>query len=115
MQGVPMTENDLHKTLSSNIKRYRDRFKWTQVDLAKKAGISINFLNDIESEKKWVSPTTMLKLAKTFNIEAYELLKPPDSFPDNFDSIVKKYTDNIHAAVDEACIDFLKNEEIYRK
>ena len=109
-----MTENELRKIFSSNIKRYRNRFKWFQVDLAKKAGVSINFINDIESEKKWASPATMLKLANTFNIEVYELLKPPDSFPDNFDSIVKKYTDNIHAAVDEACLGFLKNEKSRR-
>ena len=106
-----MTESDLRKIFSQNIKKYRDQFKWSQVQLAKKAGVSVNFINDIESEKKWASPGTMVKLANTFNIETYELLKPSDSFPDNFNSIIKKYTDNIHAAVDETRLLFLKNEE----
>ena len=109
-----MTEKELHKIFSSNIKRHRGRFKWSQVDLAKKAGVSINFINDLESGKKWASPATMLKIANVFNIEVYELIKPQDTFPDNFESIVKKYTDNIHAAVDEACLDFLKDEESRR-
>ena len=106
-----MTENELHKILSLNIRGNRDRFKWSQVTLAKKSGVSINFINDIESGKKWVSPSTLLKIANAFNIEAYELIKPPDTFPDNFDSIVRKYTDNIHTAVDEICLVFLKNGE----
>ena len=110
-----MTEKDLHKIFSSNIKMYRDRFKWTQLDLAKESGVSMNFISDIESEKKWSSPATMLKLANAFNIEVYELFKLPESFPDNFDSIVKKYTESIHAAVDKVCFGFLKNEEALRK
>jgi transcriptional regulator with XRE-family HTH domain len=110
-----MTEKELRKLFSSNLREYRGRFKWSQVALAKKTGVSINFINDIESERKWISPATLIKLANALNIEAYELLKPPDSFPDNFNSIVKKYTDNIHAAVDEARLAFTRNEETRRK
>ena len=110
-----MTENDLRKIFSSNIKKYRGNLKWSQVCLAKNTGVSVNFINDIESGKKWASPATMVKLAHSLNIEVYELLKPPDSFPDNFDSIVKRYTENIHAAVDEACLAFMQNEESRRK
>ena len=110
-----MTENELHKIFSSNVKRYRDHFKWSQVTLAKKTGVSVNFINDIEFEKKWASPATMIKLANVFNIEVYELLKPPDLIPDNFNNLVQKYTENIHAAVEEACLDFLQDGESHRK
>ena len=103
-----MTENELQKIFSANVRENRLRLRWNQVELAGNSGVSVNFINDIESEKKWASPATMIKLANSFNIEVYELLKPPDTFPDNFDSIVKKYTDNIHAAVDEARLNFMQ-------
>ena len=109
---MPITEQELRKLFGSNVKQYRRRFKWSQVELAKKAGISVNFINDIESEKKWTSPSTLVKIANALDVEVHELLKPPDSFPDNLDSIVRKYTDNIHAAVDEACLAFMQNEEM---
>jgi transcriptional regulator with XRE-family HTH domain len=110
-----VTEKDLHKLLSSNVREYRTRFKWSQAALSKKTGVSVNFINDIELERKWVSPATLVKIANALNVEAYELLKPPDSFPDNFNSILKKYTENIHAAVEEARLSFTKTEESRRK
>jgi transcriptional regulator with XRE-family HTH domain len=103
-----MTEKELRKLFSSNVREYRNRLKWSQVALAKKTGVSVNFLNDIELGRKWISPATLVKLANALNVEAHELLKPPDSFPDNLNSIVKKYTENIHAAVDEARLAFMQ-------
>jgi transcriptional regulator with XRE-family HTH domain len=96
-----MTERELLKILSANIKLYRTRFKWSQAELAEKIDISINFLSDIETGKKWTSPTTMVKLAHVFNIEAYELLKPLDLLPDNFNNILEKYTEDIHNAIEQ--------------
>jgi len=61
-----MTERELLKVLSSNIKLYRGKYKWSQAKLAEKIDISINFLSDIENAKKWPSPTTMVKLANIF-------------------------------------------------
>jgi len=110
-----VTENQLRKILSSNVREHRIRHKWNQVDLAEKTGISVNFINDIESEKKWASPSTMIKLANAFEIEVYELYKPPGSFPDNFDSIINKYTDIIHQFVDDAHLSFVKSEEVRPK
>ena len=106
-----MTEKDLRNIFAANIKRHRTSSKLSQAALAKKAGVSINFINDLEAGKKWVSPSTMIKLAKVFDIESYELIKPPGLFPDNFNSIVRNLTGNIHTAVEEACLDFLRKEE----
>jgi transcriptional regulator with XRE-family HTH domain len=104
-----MTEKELHKVFSENIKKNRTNANWSQVMLAKKAGVSINFINDIESGKKWASPVTLVKLANAFNVQAYELLKPSGLFPDNLNSIIKKYTDNVHTALEDARTAFLKN------
>jgi transcriptional regulator with XRE-family HTH domain len=106
-----MTESELHGVLSANLKKYRERLKMTQAALAKKAGISINFINDLESGKKWASPVTMIKLAAVLNVEVYELFKPSNIFPDNLDSIIKQYTDNIHASLDEVCLVFMQDSK----
>jgi transcriptional regulator with XRE-family HTH domain len=69
-------EQALKGTLSSNIKKYRHRRNWSQFTLAAKIGISTNFLADIEAGNTWVSAQTLVKLAKAFEIDAFELLKP---------------------------------------
>jgi transcriptional regulator with XRE-family HTH domain len=38
--------------------------------------MSTNFLADLEAGNTWVSALTLLKLARVFEIEVYELLKP---------------------------------------
>jgi transcriptional regulator with XRE-family HTH domain len=103
-----MTERELLKIFSANIKQYRVRFRWSQAELAEKINISINFLSDIETGKKWASPITMVKLANVFNIEAYELLKPLDLLPDNYNNIIEKYTEDIHDAIEQVRNVFLQ-------
>ena len=94
-----MSERELLKILSSNIKLYRGRSKWTQAELAEKINISINFLSDMETGKKWASPTTLVKLAAVFNIKVYELLMPADILPDNVKNFMEKYTEDIYSAI----------------
>jgi ribosome-binding protein aMBF1 (putative translation factor) len=75
-------EQALRNVLSANIKKYRHRRALSQFNLAAKIDISTNFLADIEAGNTWVSALTLVKLAKAFEIEAYELLvpeKPGDS------------------------------------
>ena len=110
-----MTEKDLHKIFSANVKKYRNALRWSQVQLAKKAGVSINFIYDLESGKKWASLITMVKLANVFKIELYELLKPQGSFPDSLSSIIKKYTDDIHAALEQTHQEFLQDAAAQKK
>ncbi|MCL2270231.1 MAG: helix-turn-helix domain-containing protein [Treponema sp.] len=95
-----MTDNELREIFRNNIKKYRTKNNWSQVKLAKMTGVSINFINDIESGKKWASPVTLVKLANTFDIQVYELLKPPNLYPDNLNSILKEYNDTIHGILE---------------
>jgi transcriptional regulator with XRE-family HTH domain len=104
-----MTEQELHVIFSSNIRENRNARHWSQSSLAKKTGVSVNFINDLETGKKWASPASMIKLANVFNIEVYELLRPSRLFPDNLDSIIKKYTENIHASLEETRLAFLQD------
>ena len=96
-----MTERDLLRNFSINIKLHRARFRWSQAKFAEKINISINFLSDIETCKKWASPITMVKMANAFNVEPYELLKPPNLLPDNYNNVIKKYTEDIHSAIEK--------------
>ena len=104
-----MTEKELREIFSKNIKEFRTHNNWSQVTLAQKAGVCVNFINDIESEKKWVSPATMVKIADAFSIHVYELLKPPGLLPDNLNSIIRKYTDNVYEALENIRIAFLQD------
>jgi transcriptional regulator with XRE-family HTH domain len=106
-----MTENELHNILSANLKKLRDRKNLTQAALAKKADISVNFINDLESGKKWASPVTMIKLAAVLDVEVYELFKPSGKFPDNLDSIIKQYTDNIYASLEDIRVAFMQESK----
>jgi transcriptional regulator with XRE-family HTH domain len=106
-----MTEKELHVIFSNNLKELRGRNSWSQIELAKKTGVSVNFINDIEAKKKWASPATMVKIANVFNVQVYELLKPPGLFPDNLNSIIRKYTDDVHKALDNAQLAFLSDNQ----
>jgi transcriptional regulator with XRE-family HTH domain len=110
-----MTEEELHAIFCSNLKEYRNARHWSQSALAKETGVSINFINDLELGKKWASPATMIKIANIFNIEVYELLKPPGLLPDTINSVIKKYTDHVHEALEQARSDFLKNSTADKK
>jgi hypothetical protein len=49
-----MKEEEIRKILSKNLRTYRNNLGLSQMDLAAKAGIATNFLNDIENGKKWI-------------------------------------------------------------
>jgi transcriptional regulator with XRE-family HTH domain len=106
-----MTERELLKIFSQNIRLYRTRFRWSQAELAEKINISINFLSDMENGKKWASPITMVKFANAFNVKAYELLKPLDLLPEDYSHVVEKFAEDVHFAVEQIRTTFRKKIE----
>jgi len=72
-------EQVCRKLLSQNIKRFRKRLGFSQLDLSLELEISTAFLSDIETCQKWVSPKTLAKIAKALKIEVYELFKPDEA------------------------------------
>ena len=66
-------EEEIRTIFAKNIKFYRKKLKLSQMELATKAGITTNFINDIENGKKWVSPGTLAKLCEVLEIEPYKL------------------------------------------
>ena len=82
MEQTDAEEKALKEILKENIKKYRKRRDLSQFALASQIDLSTNFLADIEAGNTWVSAQTLVKLAKAFDIEPYELLKPEEDSPD---------------------------------
>ena len=47
-----MKEEEIRSTFAKNLKAYRKKQNLSQMELAAKAGITTNFVNDIENGKK---------------------------------------------------------------
>jgi transcriptional regulator with XRE-family HTH domain len=86
---------------SRNLKRLREKAKFSQIELAMESGITHNFINDIEHAKRGVSLDTIEKLAQaldvsphTFFIEDKEALeKDLSPYPEHIDSLIKAVED----------------------
>jgi transcriptional regulator with XRE-family HTH domain len=100
-----MDENLVCELLGRSIKRFRNRYKWSQEVLAEKIDISSNFLSNIENGKAWVSPKTVAKLASTFKVSPYELFMPENNLPAASANILSQYNQDVkellHSALDE--------------
>ena len=62
-------KTDVRAILASNIKRIRLGAGLSQRELAKQAGLVINFVNDLEKGKKWVSANTLNQLSEALDVE----------------------------------------------
>ena len=63
--------------LAENIKRLRISRGWSKVDLAQKAGLHRNTINDIEREEYNVSVRVLCQLAEQLNATPERLLMKP--------------------------------------
>jgi len=98
-----MNGAEVRATLARNIKAFRSRRNWSQADLAEKSELSIVYLSDIERGNKWPYLDTLVKLAKAFNVEIYELLMPENTaHPTTAASILDKYTREVAAIFEES-------------
>jgi transcriptional regulator with XRE-family HTH domain len=96
-----MDEQDICSLFGKNIKRYRNRFKWSQEILAGKLDISINFLSNIENGKAWISPKTVAKLSHALNIEPYELFKPEEALKGDIKTVLEKFSNDISFSLNQ--------------
>jgi transcriptional regulator with XRE-family HTH domain len=104
----------IRNTLSTNIRFLRNHRKWSQADLAEKAGISTNFLSDIERCRKWPYPETLLNLATALDIEVYELFKPEESSTlAETKDIMARFVKDISAALNQSVNQSV--EHVYRQ
>ncbi|MBO4704265.1 MAG: helix-turn-helix transcriptional regulator [Spirochaetaceae bacterium] len=75
-----MNELELANILSRNIKKYRGNIM-TQEALAEKAELSVQLINAIEGGRKWVSKSSLARIASALGVEVYQLFVPQDKTP----------------------------------
>lgn len=76
-----MDKENLYYLVSQNIKKQRKIKGWTQVKLAMKSNISVDYLKKIETKSgcdKQFSLDTVQKIAKALEIDAKELFNKLD-------------------------------------
>lgn len=71
-----MTNSELRRRFSSNIKRYRKEKKLTQIQLAELAGVANDSIISIENQRLWPSDVAICKIANALNVEVYQLFLP---------------------------------------
>lgn len=68
-----MTEDDVQKRLSNNLKRIRKSKGLTQESLAEKAHISTQMINDIEGCRRWPSTKSVTKIVNALDCDVQDL------------------------------------------
>ena len=90
---------------SRNLRRLRTLANLSQVNLAAEAGLTHNFINDIESGKKWVSAATIEKLAIALKAEPYQFFISDSKWDDRgaeiFALYLNDFQDSFEKMVDE--------------
>jgi transcriptional regulator with XRE-family HTH domain len=88
-------ETDVRRLLSRNLKRLRTAKNLSQLNLAIRAGLTHNFINDIENGKKWISPKTLASLASALDTNPQEFFAPETALPGQDASTLRGYLDNL--------------------
>jgi transcriptional regulator with XRE-family HTH domain len=91
----------IHIIFGRNLKRLREKSKFSQMELALESGITHNFINDIEHAKRGVSLDTIEKLSRAlkvsphiFFIEDEEALeKDLSPYPEHIESLIRAVED----------------------
>lgn len=78
-----MTENEIKILFGQNLKFLRKEQQLSQMQLAEKAEVTFNFINDIENGKKWISPATLSKLSTALNVQPYRFFMSVQSITTN--------------------------------
>lgn len=65
----------ISQCFGENVRRLRMERGFTQDEFAKKAGLSISFLQNIEYGKKWAAPNTIRALANALRVAEPELFR----------------------------------------
>lgn len=74
-----MKNNDIRTKLAERIRQLRAKHRFTQEQLAQKAGLSLYYVQILEArvQKKNATIITLEKLAGAFDMEVWELLRFP--------------------------------------
>jgi transcriptional regulator with XRE-family HTH domain len=96
---------------AKNLKKHREVLRYSQEKLAEKADLSVQTIKDIEGNRRWVSDSSLYRLAKALNINVFQLFLPEKFEKDarykkaaikNLIILKEKIKDYINKQVEEA-------------
>ena len=97
-----MAGEQIRAVLGENLRKFRNRRNWSQMELAEKADISMNFLSEIERGNKWPYPDTLQNLAAALNIEVFELFRNETSVENISGEYMNRFSNDVVIAVEQA-------------
>ena len=97
-----MANGQLRAILGANLRKFRNIREWSQMELAEKSSISMNFLSEIERGNKWPSSETLQSLAVSLDIESYELFKPENETDPDIGKYMERFSKDVMIAVQES-------------
>ena len=100
-------ENYIRGIVSRNLRRIRSLQNFSQMSLALSAGVTHNFINDVENCKKGISVKTLAKLSVALNVEPYQFFLPENMQDDKLESYVSDFNDSVHKMVKELTEQYL--------
>lgn len=71
-----MTEDELQKRVIHNIRSLRKAIPLSQEKLADKADVSRQTMSDIEGGRRFLSKSSLVKVANALGVDVYELFLP---------------------------------------
>jgi transcriptional regulator with XRE-family HTH domain len=88
-----ISEAEVRTILSRNLKRLRSAKNLSQLNLSVRAGLTHNFINDLENGKKWLSARTLATLAAALDTNPYEFFLPETGLPEQTATALGDYLD----------------------
>jgi transcriptional regulator with XRE-family HTH domain len=93
------TGSNIKSLFGQNLKRLRSLANKSQINLAEDADLAHNFINDIESGKKWVSAKTIEKLSRALKVEPQQFFSADSKWNTQGAEIFSLYLDDFSDSV----------------
>jgi transcriptional regulator with XRE-family HTH domain len=105
-----ITGKELRDNLGKVVRFYRKQRRFSQAELAEKAGISITFLSKIERGIKFPTSDTLSGLANGLDIEVYQLFRN-DETPVEEWTLFERFKKDITNTINETLENIYKTYE----
>ena len=105
-----INENYVRLLVSKNLKRLRSMQNISQLGLALHAGLTHNFINDIENCKKGISAKTLAKLSVALAVEPHQFFLPEDMSNNKMLVYVNDFNDSLQKVVNELTKQYIPPE-----
>jgi len=105
-----MDEGYVRLLVSKNLRRLRSLQNISQLGLALKAGLTHNFINDIENCKKGISAQTLAKLSVALHAEPHQFFLPADMSNNKMLIYVNDFNASLQKIVKELTEQYLPSE-----